>query len=190
MIHKPKIKRTLIGVGGVHLIEHPGVVYPKEVLRTRPGMERKTGTPYDKIPRWGVSTREAARILMCSPTAARQRLHRCKVLFHRVKRNDGPPALFWKLTQVEKLAGKTYPLVARRPPKMLDAAEAAEILGMARSALYRYAKRGTLHVTTLRVASPKGARLRCYYRRNEIEALARKVRVKLLRFLGDGRKSE
>lgn len=183
MIHTPKLKRTLIGVGGVHLIEHPGVVYPKEVLRTRPGMERKTGSPYRKTPAWGISTREAAVILMCSPTAARQRLHRHKVLFHRVKRPNGPPALFWKLSQVEKLAGKSHPLVARRPSKLLDASQAAAMLGMARSALYRYAKKGTLTVTTLRVMTPKGARLRCFYRKNEILALARGMRLRLQRVL-------
>lgn len=183
MIHKHKLKRTLIGVGGVHLIKHPGIVYPKEVLRTLPGMEQKTGNPYRKTPAWGISTREAAVILMCSLTAARQRLHRHKVLFHRVKRPNGPPALFWKLSQVEKLAAQSHPLVAHRPSKLLDASEAAAMLGMARSALYRYAKKGMLTVTTVRVMTPKGARLRCFYRKNEILALARSMRVRLKRLL-------
>lgn len=172
------IKRTLIGVGGIRLIAHPGVIYPQEMLRSRPGMKRKTGVAYANVPAWGITTREAARMLRCSPTAARQRLHRRKVHYHLVKRTDGPPAIYWKLSQVEKLTNELHPLLNKPPRKLLDSVEAAKLLGMARSALYRYARKGILHVCNVRVMTPKGPRDRCFYKRNEILSLSAVLREK------------
>ncbi len=177
------LKRTLIGVGGIRLIAHPGVIYPQEILRSRPGMKRKTGVAYANAPAWGITTREAARLLKCSPTAARQRLHRRKILYHLVKRSDGPPAIYWKAGQVEKLANELHPLLRRPPCKMLASDEAAKLLGMARSALYRYARKGTLHVFNVRVMTPKGPRNRCFYKRNEILRLSTILREKWVKRL-------
>lgn len=173
------LKRTLIGVGGIRLISHPGVIYPREMLRSRPGMKRKTGVAYAKAPAWGITTREAARLLMCSPTAARQRLHRRKILYHLVKRTDGPPAIYWKFSQVEKLANELHPFLKKPPCKLLDSIEAARLLGLARSALYRYTKKGTLNVFNVRVMTPKRPRNRCFYRRREILQLGADLRKKL-----------
>ncbi len=177
MVKPNFIPRTLRGVGGVKLFDLPGVIYPQEVLRVKPGMNRKNGKPYTEPPPWGISTREASVILGCTPAAARLSLHKHHVTYRLVSQPGHPMSLYWKKDQVLKLAQSRLPLIRQQPPKLITSAEALHILGVGRSSLHRYAMRGRLHVTQVRFMSSRGARRRTYFQRAEVVRLAHHLRA-------------
>ncbi len=168
MVQPNFIPRTLRGVGGVRLIDLPGVVYPPEMLRVREGRDRSNGQPYTEKPAWGISTREAAAMLRCSESAARISLHKKRVRCHMVREPGGSMGLFWDRRQVEKLAGARLPIIESVPGKFVDSSTAAEMLHVGRSSLYRYSKKKWLHPHRLRVLTPSGLRIHVYYRRDEV----------------------
>ena len=172
------IPRTLIGKGGVKLIDLPGVIYPESILATAPGIDKRTGKAYAKAPSWGITTREAMRLLHCSAPAVRRKLSARKVKFHKVRRPDGPPEIYWNRKQVEDIAKKSAPIVKTHPAKLLNTEEALALLGLARSALYRYTHSGRLQVTIVRIMTHRGLRNRCFYRRSEILALVKYIQSK------------
>lgn len=177
MVRPNFIPRTLRGVGGVKLFDLPGVIYPKEVLRAKPGMNRKSGKPYSEPPPWGISTREASVILCCTPAAARLSLHKHRVTYRLVSQPGHPLSLYWKKDQVLQLAQSRLPLVREQPPKLISSEEALRLLGVGRSSLHRYTIRGRLHVTQVRFMSPRGTRKRAYFQRAEVVRLAHHLRA-------------
>lgn len=178
MPHTNHIPRTLIGKGGIKLINLPGVIYPESILNISPGSDKRTGKAYAKAPSWGITTREAMRLLHCSAPAVRRKLGANKVKFHRVRRPDGPPEIYWNRKQVENIASNSAPIVKTPPVKLLNTEDAIALLGLARSALYRYTRKGKLHVTVARIMTPRGLRNRCFYRRSEILALIKHIQNK------------
>lgn len=136
----------------------PGVYYPPQQPRI-----------YQRAPGY-VSTREAASLLGCNIAAARSYLHRRRVPCRRVFRHDGPPALYWRLARVKQLI-PCHAVIETPPPGLITSAEAAERLGLSRSALYRYSRKGMLRVATVRIATPRGPKERCYYSPEEIDAV-------------------
>lgn len=140
----------------------PGVHYPPEKPRI-----------YAQAPGY-ISTREAAALLGCNISSARSYLHRRGIPCRRVFRKDGPPALYWKRGRVLQQIPR-HAIIETPPPGQIASAEAAERLGLSRSALYRYARKGLLHVTAVRIATPRGPKARCYYRPAELDALRKLV---------------
>lgn len=174
MVRPHFIPRTLRGVGGVRLFDIPGVVYPKEMLVTKTGLNQKSGRPYREAPRnWGIPTSEAARILGCSPSAARAWLHRRKVSFRIVGEEGQALRLYWHKARVEALAKKRLPVLRKKTDELVTSAEALRMLGVGRSTLYRYELRGLLSVTKVRKPSPRGLRTCSYYKRSELERMAK-----------------
>lgn len=174
MIKPNFIPRTLKGVGGVRLFDIPGVIYPTEILRTRVGMDRKNGKPYDTVPSWGISTREASELLKCSLSATRACLYKNKVTYRLVAEPGNVPRLYWKKSQVEQVALNRLPVVkeSSTDEKLVSSQEALKILQVGRSSLYRYAKAGRIHEIQVRQRSEKGLRRKSYFLKAEINRLA------------------
>lgn len=175
MVRPNFIPRTLRGVGGVRLFDIPGVIYPKEMLIPKVGYNRKNGLPYREIPGWGLSTREAADLLGCTPASARTWLHRRKVPYRLVSDDGLNTRIFWRKDKVLALAKARLPIYHHCPPSLISSAEALKILGIGRSTLHRYQERGLLSATLVRSPSNKGLRKCCYFRRAEVENLAHLV---------------
>ena len=173
MVKPHFIPRTLRGVGGVRLFDIPGVVYPKEMLITKVGLNHKSGRPYKEAPvGWGIPTSEAARILHCTPSSARTWLHRRKVPFRIVGEAGQALRLFWSRSRVLALAETRLPVLQSRPESLINSTEAQRLLGVGRSTLYRYELRGRLSVIKMRQPSPRGLRPCSYYKRAEVKRLA------------------
>ncbi len=177
MVQPNFIPRTLRGVGGVRLINMPGVEYPSEVLHVRAGHNRSNGRPFKERPDWGISTSEAAALLHCSTSAARSTLHRKRVRCRVVSNAGIPRALFWDRKQVDALVGLRHPIIESPPDKFLTPDEACRMLAVGRSSLYRYAKRRWLRPLHVRQKTAQGMRHRVYYRRAEVVKLGNRLRA-------------
>lgn len=168
---KPSSSNSLISIDGKPLINHPGLVFPKHVIQVRSGFCTKTGRAYTREPQDGINTRQVANLLSCSMSGARQYLHRKKVKFVLIRRENGALECFWDKKAVMRIMGKRTPVVGRIPKSYLTTQEAMEALGMARSALYRLAKKGDIIERKIRVRTPKGVRIRCYYHEGSIKKI-------------------
>ncbi len=182
MVKPNFIPRTLTGVGGKRYFDIPGVVYPKEVLKVKPGCSPKSGLPYTKPPSWGITTEQAAEILGSSASAARIMLRRRRVTFQLVSRNNRPPIVFWHVEAVKKLALSKPPLISLDETstlKLLTTEQAANLLKVGRSTIQRAMKAGKLRPVMVRIPSAQGARKRCYLKRSDILKLLRTRYAKL-----------
>lgn len=175
MVRPNFIPRTLRGVGGIRLFDIPGVTYPKEILITKAGMNRRNGRPYREIPGWGVTSREAAALLGCTPSSARTWLHRRKVPFRLVGEEGQALRIYWRKERVVALAENRLPIVQSCPASLIPSSEALRILHIGRSSLHRYQERGLLSVMQMRRPSHKGLRKCSYYKREEVEDLAKRL---------------
>ncbi len=171
MVQPNYIPRTLKGVGGVRLIDLPGVVYPPEMLRTRQGRDRASGEHFTERPAWGISSKEAAGLLHCSEAAARTTLHKKRVRCRSVHEPGASVCLYWDRKQVEKLAARQLPIHESAPCRMVDTQTAADMLEVGRSSLYRYSKKKWLHPIRLRLRTESGLRTHVYYKRDEVVKL-------------------
>lgn len=178
MVRPNFIPRTLKGVGGVRLFDIPGVVYPKEILVVKKGMDPCSGKPYREAPSWGITSRDAGEILGCSPSAARAFLHRHKVLFRIVGTEGVSMAIYWHRDTVIELAKIRVPISDKRPPSLLSGKEALDILQVSRSSLQRYQESNLLHPVRVRQISDQGPRLINYYEPDEIRKLARFIALR------------
>lgn len=175
MIKPNFIPRTLRGVGGVRLYDLPGVYYPKEILEAPKERMQQSGTPYTTVPKWGISTKAAATLLQCTPAAARMNLQKRKVRYRLVSEPGKVPCLYWDSKSVARLAGTRLPVVVRIPAKMFTAAQAAEVLGISRSTLYRYVHKNRLKEYKARLKTELGTRKVTYYLKADVKKLAAKL---------------
>ena len=171
------LQRTLTGVGGVRLIEMAGVEYPERVLRARPGYERGSGAAYREAPPWGISTRQAARLLGCSDAAAREYLHRHKVRFRVVAEPGRPCCNYWQRAAVLALVKERGEIVKRNPERLMGMEEALAVLGVGRSTLQRYVRSGMLRQVKLRLLTGRGLKERVYFLPGKVRALAGHLRA-------------
>ena len=176
-VRKDRIPRTLVGLGGVRLYNHPDVVYPARVLHARKGYMRSSGEAYREAPEWGISTRQAARMLGCSESAARSYLHRHKVPFRAVAGQGRPCVNYWRRSCVLALVKQRGEIVKRRPARMMDAAQAMRELGVGRSTLQRYVLGGMLRQVKLRLLTGRGLKNRAYYPAAQVRWLAAHLRA-------------
>lgn len=165
------IPRTLVGAGGVRLYDIPGVIYPDYMLSDKKKLERGGSVILSTPPSWAISTREAARILGCNPSSARELLHRKRVRFCRVAIGPCPPTAYWDRGAVRRLAKKRRPVISDLPERLVNTTEAAQVLQVSKNTLCRYARSGYLQKIRLRTRREDGARLRNYYLRSEVEAM-------------------
>ncbi len=178
MVRPNFIPRTLRGVGGKRFFNIPGVIYPQEVLKVKAGTDRKSGLPYNVIPNeWGVSTREAAQMLSCTPSAARNSLHKKRVTFRLVSRPGLAPSIYWKRDQVEGIIKNRLPLLPQTPQRFVTVEEALNILHVRRSSLYRYVRNGKLKEVKVRRMSSKGPRVISLYNRAQVRKLSARIRA-------------
>ncbi len=184
MVQPNRVKRKLTGIGGKRYFDIPGVIYPEEVLKVKPGYCPKDGLPYTTAPKWGITTEQAAKILHCSTSAARIMLKRKKVLFHIVRCSTSPPLTYWKKDRVKKIAAEKLPLVTpESTTKLLTTQQAAELLQIGRSTVQRAINANILNPVHLRVTSIQGPRKRCFLRRDEVKKWGMHLRAKKLREL-------
>lgn len=184
MVQPNLIKRKLTGVGGTRFFDIPGVVYPDEVLKVKPGHCPKDGLPYPTAPKWGITTEQAAKLLDCSPSAARIMLRRKKVSFQLVRCTTSPPVIYWKKSRVERIAAEKLPLVSEESiAHLLTTEEAAELLHVGRSTIQRAIRDGVLTPVHVRIQSPQGPRKRSFLRRGELKKWSLHLRAKRLREL-------
>lgn len=175
MLMRPgSLPRTLRGVGGIRLIDMPGVRYPESVIQGRKGADRASGKPHAKAPEWGISTRDAAAMLGISTRSARVMLNRNKAEFHLVEQKGRCACLYWDRRVVDRMLARRMPLVTSIPEKLCTAKEACYILLVARSTLSRYVKQKLLHEYQVRHATRSGVRLQSYFLRAEVKKLAAK----------------
>lgn len=169
--------RTLVGVGGALLYDMPGVVYPAVVLRARKGYMRGSGEAYREVPQWGMSTRQAARVLGCSDAAARNYLHRHRVPFRVVAEPGRPCTNYWRRSCVLALVKQRGEIVKRRPARMMNAAQAMAVLGVGRSTLQRYVRGGMLRQVKLRLLTARGLKSRAFFLGSQVRVLAAHMRA-------------
>lgn len=177
MITPNFIPRTLRGVGGVRLYDIPGVIYPKDMLVAPKGTRLANGKPFTEPPSWGITTEEAAKLLSCTPAAARLSLQRRKVRSCRVMEPHAVLRLYWDRREVEDLARERLPIVTRIPAKMMSSDEAVKCLHTSRSTLYRYVRRKLLKEYQVRLMTPAGTRKVSYYLKAEVRKLASHLRA-------------
>lgn len=184
MLTRRSIPRTLRGVGGVRLINMPGVKYPDAVVYGRKGADVRSGKPYEKAPEWGISTREAAGMLGISARAARALLNRHQVAYQLVARPGSSACLYWDRNLVQQMTARRMPMVSKVPDKLCSAHEACYLLMVVRSSLSRYVKQGLIKEYRLRLATSGGVRVLSYYLRAEIRKLAARKNAARLRSEG------
>ncbi len=181
MVQPNFLPRTLRGVGGVRLIDLPGVYFPPEMLHESEEGERRRPPLGTVRPAWGISSRDAAALLGCTSASARDYLSRKKVRHERVHEPGCPICLYWHRRQVEKLAAARQPFDEAVPDKLVDEAEACALLRVGRSTLFRYKSRKWLKVYSLRFRTARGARTRHYYRRDQVVKLRGRLNAMKLR---------
>ena len=172
MIAPNFLPRTLRGVGGVRLYNIPGVVYPKEMLEAPKERRQKSGKPYTTVPAWGITTRAAAQMLDCTLAAARLTMQRHKVTYRLVEEPRNVPRLYWNRAQVEKIVESRLPLVKKIPAKMMSSEEAVRLLGVCRSSLYRYARKGRIREYQVRLMTDAGTRKVSLFLKADVRRLA------------------
>lgn len=177
MVRHHDIPRTLRGVGGIRLIDHPGVHYPQHILNAPPGMNKRTGLPYELPPEGSISTAEAARLLGISISTARGLLHRRGVNFCIVKHSSGQLRVYWRRSDILDYEGSLPPLREAIPPGMVETREALQLLGVGRSSLYRYVRSRKLQQFRFRINSGRGLRVKLLYHRAEVRRLSAHMRA-------------
>ncbi|MBR3903510.1 MAG: hypothetical protein IKJ29_07635 [Akkermansia sp.] len=150
----------------------PGVIYPEEVLHGPRGAVTGSGKAHDKIPRWGVTSRQAAEMLGVTVRSARAILSRSNSKCQLVALPGEVACMYWDRRAVARLVAKRLPLVRKVPEKLCPAREACYILLISRSTLYRYVRRGLLKEYRMRHATETGVRVVTYYLRAEVRKLS------------------
>lgn len=177
----PSLPRTLKGVGGIRLIDMPGVKYPESVIRGRKGVDTRSGKPHSEAPKWGICSRDAALLLGVSVRSARAMLNRQKSKFRLVTQAGSCACMYWDKRVVARMLARRMPLVRRVPEKLCTAKEACYILLVARSSLSRYVKNGLLKEYPVRLVTPSGVRSMSYFLRADVRKLAAKRNAVRLR---------
>lgn len=181
LVRPPSLPRTLKGVGGIRLIDMPGVKYPESVIKGRKGVDTRSGKPHTEAPKWGICSRDAALLLGVSVRSARAMLNRQKSKYRLVTQAGSSACMYWDKRVVARMLARRMPLVRKVPEKLCNAKEACYILLVARSSLSRYVKTGLLKEYPVRLVTPSGVRSMSYFLRSDVRKLAAKRNAVRLR---------
>lgn len=155
--------KTRIGLGGVRLLDHPGITYPESILKAAPGMHPQTGKPYSKPPAHTISSAQAAALLGTCVSSARMRLHHHKVRFYYVRQGYSPVTAYWSRRKVQELVDKAAREAHDAPRGMVGWRQALEMLPCSRASLQRHAMLGRVRVRRLRMQTASGKQTVCFY---------------------------
>lgn len=89
MVRRNIIPRRLIGAHRVRLFDIQGITYPESVLKEVPPEPIAPAAP-----EWGISTNEAAAILGCKPSSARDVMDKLDVRKVKARRHSFPPTWY------------------------------------------------------------------------------------------------
>ena len=143
-------------------------------VRALVGFNRKAAKVLTVAPAGWVSSREVAAALGVHIRSARSKLNRAAVQHVLVKRTGGSPGLFWAPEGVRRLVNSMIQPVHGLPTGWCSFAGAGEILGVARSSLYRFVKEGRLEARKVRVRTSTGVRPMMILKRQQVRGLARR----------------
>ena len=163
--------RTKIGLGGIRLLDYPGLTYPDSVLKAAPGMHPQTGKPYSRQPANTVSSAQAAAMLGTCVSSARMRLHHHKVRFYFVQLGTSHTTLYWSRRKVQELVDAAAKKARSAPRGMVGWRQAVEMLPCTRSTLNRHVKRGRVRIRRLRMATVSGMQTLCFYNVADLKKL-------------------
>ena len=165
------IPRTLIGAGGARLFNMPGVVYPAHML-VGPGRSlRCKRRVYTEIPDWAITSSQAAQLLSCNPSSARELLHRKGVRHCHVMVGNGPVIVCWERARVREIAAERSPMTLSIPEKLVSLPESLQMLAVSRTTLRRYVRIGHLQEFPLRRPTARGTRVQNFYLRSDVTRL-------------------
>lgn len=172
MVSPARLPRTLVGMGGIRLINVPGVKYPDKLFRAEEGMNPRTGQPYDRPLYNTISTAEAAKILGRSNSSAHAFLRKKDIPFFYVRmKGDGKKLMYWDKETVKRMIKRLPPVQKKLPQTMVNARDTLLLLGIVRSTLYRYVASGKLSEIRRRVMTTRGYRHQCLYLKSEVMKL-------------------
>ena len=164
MVRRNIIPRRLIGAHRVRLFDIQGISYPESVLKEAPPDDCVT-----EIPEWGISTNEAAALLGCKSSSARELMDKFEVRKVKVRRRCLPPTLYWDKSQVEAIAASRPSVLREIPLIYMSAHEVCEYLRISRSTLYRYVRHGLLEVHPVYFRSAQHTCLKHLFLRADIK---------------------
>lgn len=172
MVSPARLPRTLVGMGGIRLINVPGVKYPDKLFRAEEGMNPRTGQPYDRPLYNTISTAEAAKILGRINSSAHAFLRKKDIPFFYVRmKGDGKKLMYWDRETVKRMIKRLPPVQKKLPQTMVNARDTLLLLGIVRSTLYRYVASGKLSEIRRRVMTTRGYRHQCLYLKSEVMKL-------------------
>lgn len=165
------IPRTLIGVGGIRLINLPGVRYPEAVLKSTPGMDKRTGKPYRRPPNGAITTRRAAQLMQRSLSSTYNYLKKKHVKSYNVLMSDKKVRIYWDYAEIMQLEQQLPKTELHVPKELVQAKDALMILGIVRSTLYRYVISGKIREIKRRIMTTRGYRHQSLFLKSEIMKL-------------------
>lgn len=148
--------RTFKDIHGNNLIEHPFIQFPPQNIGK-----------VDAPPEGWIATRDLSKQLECSLASVRSALHNRHAQYVHV-RKDG---LYWHHEDVGRFLNDYAPEATKAPVGFIDMEEARRLLGTVRSYIYRLAKTGKVREFKCRMRTARGCRLRCFYKRKDLERI-------------------
>lgn len=164
MVRRNIIPRRLIGAHRVRLFDIQGITYPESVLKEVPPEPIAPAAP-----EWGISTNEAAAILGCKPSSARDVMDKLDVRKVKARRHSFPPTWYWDKSQVEAIAASRLAVLREIPRIYMSACEVCAFLHISRSTLYRYVRHGLLEVHPVYFRSAQHTCVKHLFLRADIE---------------------
>lgn len=148
--------RTFKDVHGGNLIEHPFIQFPPKHLGKA-----------DAPPKGWIATHDLSKQLGCSPASVRQTLHNRYARYVHVRKRG----LYWHHEDVGRFLDEYVPEAKRIPAGFVGITDACRLLGTVRSYIYRLAKTGRVQEFKCRMRTARGCRLRCFYKRSDLERI-------------------
>ncbi len=168
-------KKTFVGADGRRYIRNPKLVFPEHIKNRR---TRDFPKLNDKLLEVYMRTYDAARMMGCSASAARQYLHRHKVNYCVCIAKGVGKCNLWLRTDVARVLKRREPGCKRKPPAYMEMKDAQSFLGVARSYIYKLTRKGLVRQYKCRMKTPKGERVRCLYHRADLEHVQHHLRRK------------
>lgn len=166
------LPRTLVGVGGIRLINIPGVRHSESFLKVEQGMNALTGKPYKAPPEKAMTTREAAVLMRRSISSAYNFLRKHRVTYYYVESGDGKVCTYWNRKEICLLEESLPKIELHVSKEYITARDALKVLQVVRSTLYRYVASGKLREFRRRVMTRRGYRYHSLFLRSEVMKLA------------------